>query len=368
MTPPTAVGGGTSLLDRCTEGLRIIAGGATASTAQTPRDVVWTKNKATLYRYVSDTAPKHPVPILLVYALVGRSYVFDLMPGNSFVEFLVSEGFDVYLLDWGIPGPEDRDLALDDYVLDYLPRAVKKVLRSSGTEQLTLFGYCQGGVMSAMYAALMPEHLRNLVLLTTPVDFTPGTTGLPGLWLKKEHHDPDVVVNAYGNVPAKKSLLGTAMQKPLPNYVGTYVTMWNLLLRDKPMDGWRALSKWANDSIPVAGAAYRQWVEDFHRGNRLAQGEMRLRGRRVDLSTISVPLLNIAGHKDHLCLFSQAEATMDLVSSQDKTLLALDAGHVGLLVGRGARNGMWPETSAWLAARSSDETPALPHRTRRTPS
>jgi polyhydroxyalkanoate synthase len=134
------------------------------------------------------------------------------------------------------------------------------------------------------------------------------------------------------------------------------------------MDGWRAMSKWANDSIPVAGAAYRQWVEDFHRGNRLARGKMRLRGRRVDLSAITVPLLNIAGRKDHLCLLPQAEATMDLVSSPDRTLVVLDAGHVGLLVGRGARNGLWPQTSAWLAARSSDQAPESPHRNRRTPS
>ena len=282
---------------RYIEGLRILLEGAKADTGQTPKDVVWTKNKAKLYRYEPQAEKKHTIPVLLIYALVGRPYVLDLMPGNSFVEYLLGEGFDVYLLDWGVPGPEDKDLSFDSYVLDYMPRAVKKVLRNSRAEELSLFGYCQGGVMSAMYAALFPEHLKNLVLLTTPIDFTPEHTGLQGKWLKEDHYDPGVVVDAYGNVPASMALMGTAMQKPLANYVGTYITMWDLLLHDKPTAGWRAMSKWANDAIPVAGAAYKQWIEDFNRRNRLAKGEMHLRGRRVDLSNIRIPLLNIAGKK-----------------------------------------------------------------------
>jgi polyhydroxyalkanoate synthase len=81
-------------------------------------------------------------------------------------------------------------------------------------------------------------------------------------------------------------------------------------------------------------------------------GEIKLRGRRVDLSNIDVPLLNIAGEKDHICTVPQAEATMDLVSSEDKEFYVLDAGHVGLLTGRGAKKGLWPKVSTWLSTRS----------------
>jgi polyhydroxyalkanoate synthase len=72
----------------------------------------------------------------------------------------------------------------------------------------------------------------------------------------------------------------------------------------------------------------------------------------VNLSHIETPLLSIAGKKDHICLLSQAEALMDLVSSEDKEFFVLDAGHVGLMTGRGAKKGLWPKVEGWLETRS----------------
>src|SRR5919202_4912282 len=118
--------------------MSVLLEGAQANTGQTPKEVVWTKNKAKLYRYEPYREKKYPVPILMVYALINRPYVLDLLPGNSFIEYLVNEGFDVYLLDWGIPGDEDQDLDVEHYILDYLPRVTKKVMRISCAEEHTL--------------------------------------------------------------------------------------------------------------------------------------------------------------------------------------------------------------------------------------
>src|ERR671917_1958250 len=167
-----------NFFDKYSRGMRIVVEGAQADTGQTPKETVWTKNKAKLYRYAPAAEKKHPVPVLMVYALINRPYILDLMPGNSFIEYLVGEGFDVYMLDWGIPGDEDKDMTFEDYVLDYLPRAIRKVLRISGTDEVTLFGYCMGGTMAAMYAALFPDRLKNLILLTAPVAFPRDEIGL----------------------------------------------------------------------------------------------------------------------------------------------------------------------------------------------
>ena len=99
------------------------------------------------------------------------------------------------------------------------------------------------------------------------------------------------------------------------------MNMWEMILRDKPMTGWLAMSKWADEAIPMPGAVYKQWVE--------------------------------AGSKDHLVFLPQAEAVMNLVGSEDKEFVVSEAGHVGLLTGRGARNGLWPRVRDWLAPRSS---------------
>src|ERR1700674_1280463 len=95
----------------------------------TPRRAIWTLNKATLYRYTPKLPPeqRHPVPLVLVFALMNKASILDLRPGNSFVEHMLQRGYDIYLIDWGSPGPEDSHLGLEDYVLDYLPRAIRKV-------------------------------------------------------------------------------------------------------------------------------------------------------------------------------------------------------------------------------------------------
>src|SRR5437868_11397358 len=95
-----------------------------AAIAQTPKELVWTLNKAKMYRYVP-VVPKerrHPVPLLLVFALMNRPYILDLRPGHSFIEFMITSGYDVYLLDWGSSGQEDKNMKFDDYVLDYITR------------------------------------------------------------------------------------------------------------------------------------------------------------------------------------------------------------------------------------------------------
>ena len=112
-------------------------------TGVTPNEVVWTKNKARLYRYrPADgvAGGRRPVPVLLIYGFVLKPYVLDLVPGNSLVEYLVEEGFDVYLLDFGISGTEDAGLSLEDLVLDYMHGAVQNILETSGAGRLASSG------------------------------------------------------------------------------------------------------------------------------------------------------------------------------------------------------------------------------------
>ncbi|CAA9458621.1 MAG: Polyhydroxyalkanoic acid synthase [uncultured Rubrobacteraceae bacterium] len=338
--------------EKYAEGARIMFEGARARTGQTSKEEIWAKNKARLYRYAPGAEKKYPVPILMIYALINKPYVLDLLPGNSLIEHLTGEGFDVYLLDWGVPGDEDEDLCFEDYVFDYIRPAVKRVLRTSRADEYTLFGYCMGGTIAAMHASLFPEKLKNLVLLTAPVDFAPENTGLTGLWTSENRLDPDLLVESFGNIPSEFIDHGMQMLKPVTNYVGTYATMWEYLLEDKPMETWAAMNKWVKDGTPFPGSAFKQWIRDFYQHNKLVKSEIELRGRRVDLSNIICPLLNIAGERDHICLLPQAEATMGLVSSEDKEFFALDAGHVGLMVGGDAKKGLWPKVNSWLAERS----------------
>src|ERR687884_1506142 len=144
--------------DRALERARAVLGARDGPVGVTPKDLIWRKNKARLYRYRRQTPATHRTPVLLVLPLINRAYILDLRPGNSFVEYLLSQGFDVFMLDWGIPGDEDKDLSIGDLLTQYLPRAVSKASRAAGGTPLTLLGYCIGGTLTACYTALYPAR------------------------------------------------------------------------------------------------------------------------------------------------------------------------------------------------------------------
>ena len=106
-----------------------------AKIGQTPKELVWTLNKAKLYHYIPvvPAEQRHPIPLLLVFAIMNRPHVLDLRPGHSFVEYMLERGYDIYLLDWGVPGPEDKHTTFDDYTLEYLPRAIRKLKAVTGS-------------------------------------------------------------------------------------------------------------------------------------------------------------------------------------------------------------------------------------------
>lgn len=213
-----------------------------------------------------------------------------------------------------------------------------------------------------MYAALFPERLKNLVLLAAPIDFAPEDPGLLGLWTlfsrnSEAFFDPDLLAEAFGNIPEEmlERLIGagTLAARPLADqYAAWFRATLRGFMPEVAVESWLAASRWVDDGTPFPGDAFRQWIRNFYQRNNLVKGEIRLRGRRVDLSNVTASLLNIAGAKDVICPPSQTEATMDLVGSEDKEHLILDAGHVGLLASPAARETFWPRIEDWLRARS----------------
>jgi len=212
----------------------------------TPKEVIWTKNKTKLYRYISEQPKKHKIPLLLVYALINKPYVLDLTKGGSLIEYLVNNGFDVYLLDWGTPGYEDRNMKLDDFIIDYIPRAVKKVLRTSNADELSILGYCMGGTMTSIFASLYPElPIRNLVFMTSPFDFK--DSGSYGDMLNEKYFDIDKVVDTLGVIPPEMIDFGNKLSKPLANFYGPYVSLVDRADNDRFVNNFKLLQKWLND-------------------------------------------------------------------------------------------------------------------------
>ena len=190
---------------RARNGIRVVTGASKPRVGVTPKDVVWSRDRAELWRYRGDGPIRYEPPVVFVHSLVSRSYIMDLRPGNSTVEFLLGEGFDVYMLDWGIPDERDADNTIETYVDEYLARAIETVRRESGSEEVTLVGYCLGGTFAILYAAGYEDApVRNLVLLASPMDYS--EMGVMVAAVLDGRLDPEELVDETGNVPRRRPL------------------------------------------------------------------------------------------------------------------------------------------------------------------
>jgi polyhydroxyalkanoate synthase subunit PhaC len=322
-----------------------------AAIGTTPRDVVWTHRKVTLYRYRSSQR-EHAVPVLLVFALINRPAIFDLRPGNSFVSFLLEEGFDVFLLDWGEPDDEDADMGLEAYVCDELPWGIRETLRAAEADEVSLLGWCIGGTLSAMHCALARDTaVRNLVLLTTPIDTTDSRYGR---WVARDSFDVDLVADAYPAIPGRMIDFANKLLKPKTNFWDTYGNLWEATREGKARrEAYQPMAKWVADNPPFPSRAYREWITWMYKENRLVRGRMRLRGRRVDLGAIDQNLLVVTAGADHIAPPPGTAPIFDLVSSEDVTHFDRPGGHIGLMAGSRAREEIWPDLAGWLGERSS---------------
>ena len=292
-------------------------------------------------------------PLLLVFAIMNRPHVLDLRPGHSFVEYMLKKGYDVYLLDWGIPGPEDRNLKFDDYALEYLPRVVRKVKATSGSDEFSMLGWCLGALISTLYASLRPdEGLKNLMLLTAPLDFSDKKAGGFIRWTSEKAFNADRIVDTFGNIPGEMIDYGAKALKPVENYVSNYVNLWDNISNPKVVEAWHAMNTWVREIIPMAGGAYRQLINEFYKENRLMEGTLVVRGERVSLANLRASLLNVIAESDHITPPCQSEKAMEKIGSTDKEIFRVRGGHIGIMAGSGAEKNTWPHIDAWLSKRA----------------
>ncbi|MGH2499122.1 MAG: alpha/beta fold hydrolase, partial [Candidatus Limnocylindria bacterium] len=334
--------------DRFLEMANLVATAREAPVGRTPKVAVWRKNKARLYRYTGPAPAWRRTPVFLCLPLINRAYILDLRPGASFVEHLLADGYDVFLLDWGVWAAEDRGVDITTLVIRYLPRAVRAAAGIAGAE-VTLLGYCIGGVLATCYLALHPrDPVKQLVLFTTPIDF--ADAGKLGRWTAKGVFPIERLAEVYDTVPGE--LIGAGaklLNGPLAD-LQTFVQLAERMTQPgfDPV-AWQSMYRWINEGTPFPAAAYVQWITEFYQDDRLARGTLRMDGRAVRLSAIRAPLLNVAAAADTIAPRPTTSAILAKVSSADREEIVVPGGHVGIVVGRAAKQGLWPRVSDWLA-------------------
>src|ERR687895_485648 len=315
----------------------------------TPHEVLAETRMYKLLHYRPLFSRTAKTPLLIVYALMNKSYIFDLQPDKSWIRNLLAQGFDVYLIDWKAPTNADKFVSFDDYVNWYIDDCIEFVRRKNHVDKVTLHGYCLGSTMSVMYTALHQEKIRNLVAIAPIIDAENDTTVLGNL---SRHFDSNKLFDSIGNLPYEQLYAAFSILKPFKQGVNKYINLVENIDNENFVQNFLRIEKWIFDTPPIAGETYRQWIEDIQQKNLLIKNEMKIGNEIIDLSSIRVPLLNLVAEDDHLVSPQCSLPLNDSVSSIDKRLMRFHTGHVGLIASSYSQNNVLPKIGQWLKARS----------------
>ena len=304
---------------------------------------------------------RHRVPLVLVPPLAATSMIFDLLPRRSLVRFLLAQGFDVYLVDWGEVTVKHADISLETYVLEWMPAALAAIRRHSGEEDLSLFSYCMGGLLALMYAATSrDEHIRNMVTVASPVDM--HQSGVAGRILTRVYR-PVLLVgrllnfslmdlpSRYLHIPGRVNSLLFKLTNP----IGSLTSYWDLLVNmwDREyVKEHTTLSSWFDDMVDYPGETIKAMVVKMMLNNQMAKGRMRMGDQQARFEQISCSILAFAGDDDKLVSPRAAHKVLEIVSSEDKEFCVVPGGHAGVFGGSRAPENMWSVSADWLSARS----------------
>ncbi len=253
------------------------------------------------------------------------------------------------MVDFGAPEREDQDVRLDDYVLDFLPAAMAAVRKAQGSDEVSMVGYCMGGIFSLLYtAAWRDAGVKNLVTIGAPIDF--AKLGMLTFVARLAHGQVQFLADKIGNVPGKlnsNALKMLAPVKRITRYADLFVNLWN----DEYVRGFDAMSKWTDDFIAYPQAAFKQFMTTFMKDNQLKDGIV-FGDKKADLKHITCPLLSFGGLDDQVATPAAVAAIAGKTSSQDHTHDEVPGGHIGVIAGAKAGAQVWEPTAEWLRTRS----------------
>jgi polyhydroxyalkanoate synthase len=316
----------------------VVLGTKKAPVAQTPGRVVWQEGTASLHRYGGG----HGTPVLIVHSFVSQPWILDLAPGRSLIEFLVGEGFDVFLLDWGDPAEHGATNGLTIYS-DMLMRAEKEVLSKSHSASLHLIGYCLGGLLClARTAARRHPHVGSMTLIATPVDFGIRVALQP--LIVSPIFKPAHLLDGTGCVSA--AALRESFHILRPQALRTVLGAWRRRNDPDFRRFYDPLARWVWEHRALSGQMFFDLVELF-RTNALVKGTLTISGELARLEDVKSPTLALIADRDHI-VPSDSSRALDKVEGLTLTTVEVPSGHVSMVSGTGATSTTWPAVADWV--------------------
>ena len=304
--------------------------------------VLWQRGSARLL----DLDPENTegVAIFCIPSLINKYYILDLYPDVSFAQHLKAQGFRPLILDWGVPGDHEIDFTTADYITSHALDALQ-TLREQHDGPIAVLGYCMGGVFALALTQLAQLFVDALILLATPWDFsakdTPRILLEPAAqlslrqWIRQLNPVPPIVTQTVFHL-----INPWHVQEKYRDFI---------TLRGEERTHFLALEQWVNDGTPLPQKVAEECFVDWPQGNMLANHQWKVGRKWIEPAAITCPTLCVIPTRDMVVPQGVAKPLAAALTRADT--LYPDAGHVGMVAGRRAKDVLWNPLSGWLKSK-----------------
>lgn len=305
-----------------------------------PYDVIWECGQTSL-RLMCGNQKKSAENIFLVPSMINKSDIFDLCEKRSMVKWFYDHGYNVYLLDWGDLSAEN--IGIEDLICERLAVALKHI-KSKSDQKLHCLGYCMGGILSLGAAFKDETNIDSLILLASPWDFHRGAATL--LQRIKFWAPSALMQSEKNNVLGANSLqMLFASVEPLlaQKKFSKFLDVEEGSVSEKI---FIAVEDWLNDGVDIPNVIAVETIQNWYGKNCLALGEWRIKGERVDIHSITIPVLIVASRNDRLVDFESSISVKECIEHAD--LIEPNCGHIGMIAGARSIEDVWSPILDWI--------------------
>ncbi len=299
--------------------------------ATTPGKVVFRNRMFELIQFTPTTEKVHATPLIVFPPWINKYYILDLKAQNSFVKWVVDQGYTLFMVSWINPDETYRDVGMEDYVEDGYVTAFKEVKKITGEKQVNAVGYCIAGTTLSLTLSLLKQRgdtsVKSSTFFTALTDFSDQGEFQPFLTddfidgIEAETEDkgilPSIVMaRTFSFLRSNDLVYGPAVKSYM---MGETPPAFDLLY-------------WNGDGANLPAKMAMQYLRGLCQRNELAEGGYDLCGHHLVLDEVDIPLCAIACETDHIAPWKDSYRGVQKMGSADKTFIMTQSGHIAGIV------------------------------------
>src|SRR6185437_567782 len=293
--------------------------------AITPGKVIYQNRLIELIQYTPTTNRVYSEPILIVPAWIMKYYILDLSPYNSMVKYLVDQGHTVFMISWKNPDTTDANLSLEDYMSLGVMDAINVINRIIPNRKIHCTGYCIGGTLLMLAAALMAaqsdDRIKTISLFAAQIDFTEA--GELRLFIDEEQ------IGAIEKIMQKHGYLSAEQMASCFSMLHAQDLVWSRYIQDYLLGArypFSDMMTWNSDTTRLPYKMHSEYLRKLYLHNEFAIGKYKLKGQKLSIADIKVPIFAVSTVKDHVAPWKSVYKIHNL-SKTDITYVLTRGGH-----------------------------------------